>query len=34
MPYIVAAVRAGATTGEVSGVLGEVFGPWQERPIL
>ncbi len=34
MPQIVAAVRAKATLGEISGALKEVFGTYRERPVF
>lgn len=34
MPAILDAVRAGATTGEVCRVFGEVFGGWRETAVL
>jgi methylmalonyl-CoA mutase N-terminal domain/subunit len=32
MPYILDAVRANATTGEVCSAIGDVFGSWDETP--
>ncbi|HVW84510.1 MAG TPA: methylmalonyl-CoA mutase family protein [Bryobacteraceae bacterium] len=34
MPFILDAVRAYATLGEICGALREVFGTWEERPVL
>ena len=34
MPYIIEAVRAYATLGEICGILREVFGEYQQSVIL
>lgn len=34
MPYILDAVRAYATTGEICAAMGDVFGLWTERAVL
>ncbi len=34
MPFILAAVRAYVTVGEICGALNDVFGPWQETSVV